>query len=64
MKIKRVKKEKRVRTWEDFVEESVDHRTVKQICAIAQATRWGAFLPEIKVYAKNLRKFFKKSKNK
>jgi len=50
------------RTYEDFVEELIHKRTVKQICAIAFATRWAGNLPEIKEYAKKLRKFFKKSK--
>jgi len=50
------------RTYEDFVEELVHKRTVKQICAIALSTRWAGNLPEIKAYAKKLRKFFKKSK--
>ena len=50
------------RTWEEFVEELIHKRTVKRICAIAQATRWQPFLPEIKEYAKKLRKFYKKRK--
>ena len=50
------------RTYEDFVEELVHKRTVEQICAIALSTRWAGNLQEIKVYAKNLRKFFKKPK--
>ena len=50
------------RTWEEFVEELVHKYTVRRICAIALATRWQAFLPEIKEYAKKLRKFYKKRK--
>ena len=50
------------RTFEDFVEELVDKRTVEQICAIALSTRWVGNLPEIKAYAKKLRKFFEKPK--
>jgi len=50
------------RTYEDFVEDVVHRCTVKQICAIASSTRWAGNLPEIRVYAKNLRKFFKKPK--
>jgi len=50
------------RTYEDFVEDLVHKRTVEQICAIALSTRWAGNLQEIKVYAKKLRKFFKKSK--
>jgi len=50
------------RTYEEFVEELIHKRTVKQICAIAFATRWAGNLPEIKEHAKKLRKLFKKSK--
>jgi hypothetical protein len=57
-KIKRIEQ----RTWEDFVEDLVHRRSVKRICIVAWATRWRPFLPEIKVHAKKLRKYFKKSK--
>jgi len=50
------------RTWQDFVEEIVHKRSVKQICAIAQATRWQENIPEIKAYAIKLRKYFRKPK--
>ena len=50
------------RTYEEFVEELIHKRTVKQICAVAFATRWAGNLPEIKEHAKKLRKLFKKSK--
>ena len=50
------------RTFEDFVEELVHRCTTKQICAIALSTRWAGNLPEIKEYAKKLRKYFKKPK--
>lgn len=56
------KKPVEVRTWEDFVEELVSVRTVKQICAIASATRWSPFLPEIKAHAKHLKEIRKKIK--
>ena len=47
------------RTWEEFVEELIGHRTVNQICAIAVACRWRANLSEIRIHAKNLRKIIK-----
>lgn len=50
------------RTWEEFVEEIVHKRTVNQICAIAYATRWKENIPEIRAYAKKLKKIFEKSK--
>jgi hypothetical protein len=50
------------RTWEDFVDDLIDHRSVKHICMVARATRWKENIPEIKAYAKKLKKFFKKSK--
>lgn len=50
------------RTYQEFVEELVHKRTVKQICTIAQATRWRDNIPEIRAYAKKLRKFFRKRK--
>lgn len=50
------------RTWEEFVEELIDKRTVKQICAVAFATRWQENIPEIKAHARKMRKFFRKSK--
>ena len=50
------------RTYEDFVEDLVHKRTVKQICAIALSTRWAGNLHEIKAHAKKLRKIFRKSK--
>ena len=49
------------RTWEDFVEELVHKRTVKQICTVAFATRWRDNIPEIREHAKKLKKIFKKS---
>lgn len=52
------------RTWEDFVEELVHKRTIKQICIVAWATRWKENIPEIKAYARKLRKIFKKPKKK
>lgn len=52
-----------LRTYEDFVEEIIDKRTVNQVCAIARATRWKDNIPEIRAYARKLRKIFRNRKN-
>ena len=54
--------EENKRTWQEFTEDLIsDGRTVKQVLTVARHTRWQNNLEEIKVLARKLRKFFKKS---
>jgi hypothetical protein len=53
-----------MRTWEDFVEDLISNgRSLKHIHAVCLGTRWWPYRVEIMERARELRKFFKKSKN-